>query len=172
MVAPLLGGDMDLSLALQTLAWPEAILRVVLALIFGFCIGYDRSQKNKPIDFRVYMIVAATTCLLAIMGEELLAIHEGNSQNIEFSLLRIVQGVLTGIGFLGAGAIIKSQDNQKIIGTATGASIWGAGSIGLMIGFGLYGLAILGFLVLIIILVLFGFLKKPLFNETDVNGRE
>lgn len=161
---------MDISFALQTLPWPDAILRVTLALVFGFCLGYDRDQKNKPVDFRVYMIVAATTCLLAIMGEELLEMHKNSSDNVELGLMRIVQGVLTGIGFLGAGAIIKSQGKEEIIGTATGASIWGAGSIGLMVGFGLYGLAILGFTMLIVILVLFGFLKKPLFNETDKNG--
>lgn len=159
-------------LELQTMSWAEAVLRVLLALFFGFCLGYDRVQKNKPVDFRVYMIVATMTCLLAMMGDELFALRGSNGENIEFDLFRIVEGVLTGIGFLGAGAIIKSNDNNEIIGTATGASIWGAGSVGLMIGFGLYGLAILGFLVLLVILVVFGFLKKPLFNRTDINDRE
>lgn len=158
---------MGFSFALQTLAWQDALLRVVLALLFGFLLGYDRGQKNKPVDFRVYMIVGATSCLLAIMGQELVSLYGDSNQNIEFGPFRIVQGVLTGIGFLGAGAIIKSRDKQEIIGTATGASIWGSGSIGLMIGFGLYGLALLGFSALLVILVVFGFLRKPLFNNSD-----
>ena len=157
---------------LLTLSWVDAFLRVSIALAFGFLLGYDRSQKNKTVDYRVYMIVASTTCLLAIMGEEMMAQHNLNGGNGEFGLFRIVQGVLTGIGFLGAGAIIKMRDDQKIIGTTTGASIWGAGSMGLMIGFGLYGLAILGFAVLGVILIIFGFLKKPLFDETDINGHD
>ena len=157
---------------LLTLSWPDALLRVAIALGFGFLLGYDRSQKNKTVDYRVYMIVAATTCLLAIMGEEMIAQHNGSADNVQLGLFRIVQGVLTGIGFLGAGAIIKMRDDQKIIGTTTGASIWGSGSMGLMIGFGLYGLAILGFTVLVAILIIFGFLKKPLFDEIDKNGSE
>jgi putative Mg2+ transporter-C (MgtC) family protein len=158
---------MDISLGFLNLTWLEAIFRVSFALLFGFCIGYERNCKNKPVDYRVYMVVAATTCLLAMMGEELSMIHNGDAENIELGMWRIIQGVLTGIGFLGAGAIIKIKDEQEIIGTTTGASIWGAGAIGLMIGFGLYALAILGFGVLGIILVVFGFLKKPLFDDND-----
>lgn len=155
----------------HTLSWPEAIFRVALSMTFGFCLGYDRGQKNKPVDYRVFMIVATISCLLALMGEELVHFYQESGGDTEFGLLRIVEGVLTGIGFLGAGAIIKTRDSHEIIGTATGASIWGAGSVGLMIGFGLYGLAILGFGVLVMILVVFGLLKKPLFNQSDVNGK-
>jgi putative Mg2+ transporter-C (MgtC) family protein len=163
---------MEAFLIFNTMSWPEALLRVFLAVLFGFFVGYDRNRKNKPIDFRVYMIVAATTCLLAMMGEELNFIHNQGQEDIELGLLRIVQGVLTGIGFLGAGAIMKSEYDELIVGTTTGASIWGAGAVGLMIGFGLYGLAFLGFSVLLVILVLFGFLKKPLFHQTDTYGDE
>ncbi len=161
---------MDQFFTFHTLSWPEAIFRVTLAMVFGFCLGYDRGHKNKPVDYRVFMIVATISCLLALMGEELLHFYKQNGGDIEFGLLRIVEGVLTGIGFLGAGAIIKTRNGNETIGTATGASIWGAGSVGLMIGFGLYGLALLGFGVLVTILVVFGILKKPLFNQSDVNG--
>ncbi len=154
-------------LQLHNLDWIDAIARLILALIFGFVLGYDRNSKNKTVDFRVYMIVASTTCLLAIMGQELTTIYDENSESVELGLLRIVQGVLTGIGFLGAGAIVKSADGSMIVGTATGASIWGAGSMGLMLGFGMYGLALLGFFVLIFILVFCGMLKKPLFDQKE-----
>ncbi|WP_424983984.1 MgtC/SapB family protein [Maritalea sp. S77] len=155
-------------LDLQTLAWTEAAVRVALALLFGFCVGLDRNLKNKPIDFRVFMIVAATTCLLAIMGQEIVAYYAGSNPNLKLGLLRIVEGVLTGIGFLGAGAIIKSSgDEPRIIGTATGASIWSSGAIGMMLGFGFYGLALLGFAMLVIILVLFGVLREPIFDQND-----
>ena len=154
-------------LILHNLSWTEAILRVGISLSFGFLLGYDRSSKNKTVDFRVYMIVASTTCLLSIMGQELTTIYYQSEQNIEISLMRIVQGVLTGIGFLGAGAIVKTSDGTNIVGSTTGASIWSAGSMGLMLGFGMYGLAVLGFGVLLFILIIFGLLKKPLFNEHD-----
>lgn len=154
---------------MESLTWADAVVRVSLSLFFGFLLGYDRDKKNKPVDFRVFMIVASTTCLLAIMGTELTELYSDNGNNIDLGVLRIVQGVLTGIGFLGAGAIMKrsEDDSQILIGTTTGASIWSAGSMGLMLGFGLYSLALLGFGILLIILVIFGYLQRPLLNRTD-----
>lgn len=162
-------GFMGPLLDFQTVGWPDAMARVALAMAFGFCLGLDRDIKNKPVDFRVYMIVAATTCLLAIMGQEFVHYYKEAYPDTKMDLLRIVEGVLTGIGFLGAGAILKSSNGSehRIIGTATGASIWSSGAIGLMLGFGLYGLALLAFAVLVIILVVFGILRKPLFNQSD-----
>ena len=154
------------NLTLTTLSWEETLLRIALALLFGFLIGYDRNKKNKPVDFRVYMVVASTTCMLAIMGLELVAIYDAKNEHIDLGIMRIVQGVLTGIGFLGAGAIMSRGDNQ-ITGMTTGASIWSSGSMGMMLGFGLYGLAIFGFSILLAILVILGLCKKPLFDESD-----
>lgn len=142
----------------------EAIGRVMLAAFFGFILGYDRDSKDKPIDFRAYMIVCTTTCLLAIMAVELQEDFAGSSREfISLDLGKIISGVLTGIGFLGAGAIMKRSNDggdDHIVGTATGASIWAAGGIGLIIGFGLYGLAITAFFSVALILIIGGrFLK-------------
>ena len=157
--------DFDTSFHLISISWPDAILRVALALLFGFCLGYDRVQKNKPVDFRVYMVVTATTCLLAIMGLELVGHYDHSDENVNIGLLRIVQGVLTGIGFLGAGAIIQPSDSDnRIIGSTTGASIWGSGAMGLMLGFGMYGLALLGFAMLAIVLIVFGKWKNKILD--------
>lgn len=159
------------ALQLETMTWPDALTRVCFATACGFLLGYDRGAKNKPVDFRVFMIVAVATCLLAMMGQELTALYGHTDTHVELGLLRIVQGVLTGIGFLGAGAIIKphAEDNH-VIGTATGASIWGCGALGLMVGFGLYALALIGFVLLAAILILFGYLKRPLFDRPEHHG--
>lgn len=159
--------DLDATITLQTMTYGDAALRVLLACLFGLCLGFERSSKNKPVDFRVYMIVAATSCLVVMMGQEIQSMYEGQNAYIRLDIFRIIEGVLTGIGFLGAGAIIKNDTEQKVLGSATGASIWGAGGVGMMLGFGLYGLAILGFIALAVILVLFGLLRKPLFNEKE-----
>lgn len=151
---------------LISIHWAEVILRGILAIFFGFCIGYDRDKKDKPVDFRVYMIVALTTCLLIIMGEELIYRYNTEHDQYQLGLMRIVQGVLTGIGFLGAGAIIKT-DNKHVIGSTTGASIWASGAIGMMLGFGMYILSIIMFVFIFIILVMFGLMKKPLFDEKE-----
>lgn len=158
--------DIDFA-ALQTLSWPDALLRIGLTCVFGFILGFDRSRKNKPVDFRVYMIVATTACLAALMGQEIHAAYTVQDDVLRLDLLRVIEGVLVGIGFLGAGAIIKRDKGHEVIGTATGASIWASGVIGLMLGFGLYGLAFLGFFVIAAILVVFGYLRRPLFHEKE-----
>ena len=68
---------------------------------------------------------------------------------------KIIEGTMTGIGFLGAGAIIKVE-KDKVVGTATGASIWASGGLGLCLGFGMYGLALLAFLGIATILIIGG----------------
>ncbi|MFP4313234.1 MAG: MgtC/SapB family protein [Alphaproteobacteria bacterium] len=144
----------------------EVILRCVLAMVFAMVIGWDRDSKNKPIDFRAYMIVAVTTCVIAIMGQELYADYETTDNILRIDLTKLIEGVLTGIGFLGAGAIIK-RDNDRIVGTATGASIWASGGIGLALGFGFYELAFLAFGAVAIILIGGGFLLPAFQGEED-----
>lgn len=139
-------------LSLTYLDWPELMLRVGLAMLFGLILGLDRDTKNKPIDFRAYMIVAVTTCIVAIMGQELYSDFSHADRVVSLDLGKIISGVLTGIGFLGAGAIIH-QDGKKVVGTATGASIWAAGGIGLSLGFGFYSLAVVAFLAVGLILI-------------------
>jgi len=145
----------------------ELILRVFLAMLFGFLLGLDRDHKNKPIDFRAFIIVAVTTCIIAIMGQELyVVLSEEKSVYAPLDLAKIIAGALTGIGFLGAGAIIHRGDN-RVIGTATGASIWASGGIGLALGFGFYGLAIIAFVAITITLVGGGYYMKIFQDKND-----
>ena len=153
-------------LDLQSISISEATIRIVLAMAFGFVLGIDRDRKNKPIDFRAFMIVAVTTCIVAILGQEIYLLYEDASQVAGIDLAKIISGVLTGIGFLGAGAIIHRGDNE-IVGTATGASIWASGGIGLALGFGSYALAFLAFVAIAIILIIGGFCMKKVSGRKD-----
>lgn len=150
----------------DTISWGEAALRVFLACVFGFVIGYDRNMKNKPIDFRVYMIVAAISCMLTLMAQELHHTYQDASQMLNLDLGKVIEGVLVGIGFLGAGTII--HQGNRVVGTATGASIWASGAVGLMVGFGFYSLATMAFFTMVFILICMGKLRKPLFDEPEV----
>jgi putative Mg2+ transporter-C (MgtC) family protein len=136
---------------LHTLSAGQLLLRLLLAALAGIIIGLDREvREDKPIDFRAYAIVAVTTAMLAIMGQELPYLYaEAAEDRVTPDVGKIIEGALTGIGFLGAGAIIK-VDKKQVIGTATGASIWGAGAIGLAIGFGFYFLAGMAFAILML----------------------
>lgn len=144
----------------------ETVLRVGMAAVFGLVLGLERDWRKRPIDFRAYMIVAVSTCLIAIMAQEVLADYKDTDQTLQLDFMRAVEGVLTGIGFLGAGAILRHKQENRVIGTATGASIWASGGLGLTLGFGLYGLALIGFAAIVAILIVLG-LCMPIFTYAD-----
>jgi putative Mg2+ transporter-C (MgtC) family protein len=153
-------------LSLGFIGWAEALIRVILAMIFGFLIGIDRDRKNKPIDFRAYMIVCVATCLLALLAQFLYHDFGSEEEFISLDFGKIIAGALTGIGFLGAGAIIR-KEGQVVVGTATGASVWASGTIGLALGFGAYPIALIGFLSVAFILVIGGIYMKFFQNKSD-----
>ena len=141
---------MDKYFELSVTSYQEVFLRVFLACVFGFVLGYNRSKEGKPLGYRVYMIVCVTTCLLSLMAVEMKDFL--SEELVTLDIGKIISGVLTGIGFLGAGAIMKKEDDH-VMGTTTGACIWGAGGLGLLLGFGYYPLAIIGFIVLAFTLI-------------------
>lgn len=128
----------------RTVGLLEVALRVLLAGGFGLALGLERHFKNKPMDFRAFVIVAVVACIIAVMAQELYADYRSDNGNLRLDFMHIISGVLTGIGFLGAGAILRSRDD-RVVGTATGASIWASGGVGLCLGFGFYFLAGLAF---------------------------
>lgn len=153
-------------LSLSVISWSEMILRLSLACLLAMVFGLDRDKKNKPINFRAYMVVALTSCAIAILGQELgFEFTDANGIH-SLDLGKIISGTLTGIGFLGAGAIIKLSDN-RVIGTTTGASVWAAGGMGLVIGFGYYGIALIFFLIMVAILIIGGLCMKKFTDEDD-----
>lgn len=144
----------------------ETVLRIGMAAAFGLILGLERDWRKRPIDFRAYMIIAVSTCLIAIMAQEVLADYQKTDQTLQLDFMRAVEGALTGIGFLGAGAILRHKQENRVIGTATGASIWASGGLGLTLGFGLYGLALIGFAAIVAILIVLG-LCMPIFTYAD-----
>lgn len=130
----------------------EVIVRMLLAVLLAMVLGLERYRKNKPIDYRAFVIISLASCVLAMMAQELYADFASAENVVTMDLAKIVAGVLSGIGFLGAGAIIKQQDGD-VVGTATGASVWASGVIGLTIGFGFYALAVMMFLFIAALLV-------------------
>jgi len=95
------------------------------------------------------------------MAQELFVYYKDMAQGdfISLDIGKIISGTLTGIGFLGAGAIIKNDDD-KIVGSATGASIWASAIIGLCLGFGFIFLASIGFAVILSALVALGYMRN------------
>lgn len=116
--------------------YAELALRLIAAIFMGALLGIDRDTKNKPLGVRTYGLVSIGACGFAIVSLELAALAETRAGIAAIDPSRAVQGLIGGVGFLGAGAIFRSGD--EVSGTATGAGIWAAGVIGLCCGFGFF----------------------------------
>jgi len=123
------------------MATSELILvgRLLLAAILGSTVGIEREKLHKPAGLRTYMLVCLGSCLVTVI-----------SVSFDMDPARIAAGIITGIGFLGAGAIIAQGTNVK--GLTTAASLWAIAAVGLSVGIGKYLLAIVTTVLIYIIL--------------------
>ena len=121
----------------------EVILRLVLAAIAGGIIGYERKTSNKPAGIRTLMLISFGAALFASISTSAFSSADPS---------RIAAGIVTGIGFLGAGTIFRAKDHVK--GLTTAASMWVVAAIGLSISVGLYLLSAVSVILVIVILQL------------------
>lgn len=118
------------------LFWENArrdLLPICIAYVLALPIGYDRARRSYGAGLRTFPLVSIASCGLALIGVNL-------GQGSADALSRVIQGLVTGIGFIGAGAILKGEGG--VTGTATAASVWNIGIVGLAAGFGFYSIAI------------------------------
>lgn len=120
------------------LGFAETALRLTMAMIFGLLIGLDREIKHKPVGVRTYMLVGLGSAAYTIVVLGFAPIVENGGPSISMDPSRLIQGLIGGIGFLGAGAIIGSQSGDRVRGAATGAAIWVVGAMGIASGLGYY----------------------------------
>ncbi|MBW2478288.1 MAG: MgtC/SapB family protein [Deltaproteobacteria bacterium] len=114
----------------------EIVLRLVMALLAGACIGYERSYHGRPAGFRTHTLVCTASSLLMLV-----TVYDDHWMNMTTEFIRLdptrmAQGIMTGIGFLGAGVIIK--EGMSVRGLTTAASIWMTSAIGILAGIGFY----------------------------------
>ena len=134
---------------------------MLLAVIFGGIVGYTREKDNKPAGFRTHILVCFRAAVISMVQDQLrLNILELASMNLKLSgaiktdLGRLGAQVVSGIGFLGAGSIMKEK-GETVGGMTTAAGIWATGCAGLGIGWGFYNLAIPAIVFILIIIVIF-----------------
>lgn len=134
--------------------------RVLLAIVIGGIIGYERGTNNRPAGFRTHILVCLGATIVSLIQDHLrinildyAMNHPEAAKFIKTDLGRIGAQVVSGIGFLGAGTIIREK--RTIAGLTTAASIWVTGCIGLGIGWGFYTMSIIGGISVLIILVTF-----------------
>lgn len=119
----------------------ELTIRILAAGLMGAAIGYERELRGKSAGMRTHLLVALGSTLLMIISQL------GFEAADRFDAARIAAAVVGGLGFLGGGIIMK---NKHVSGLTTAAGLWVTGAIGLAIGSGLYEIAILSFIIIII----------------------
>jgi putative Mg2+ transporter-C (MgtC) family protein len=111
------------------------VLRAFTAALLGGVIGYERGRTGKDAGLRTHMLVSLGSALFVMAAVDV-GVEPGD-------VSRVIQGVAAGVGFLGAGAILKLSDKREIHGLTTAAGIWMTAATGLTAGLGRYGLALL-----------------------------
>ncbi|KKK39263.1 MgtC/SapB transporter [Mesobacillus campisalis] len=127
----------------------EIMIRLGLSAFLGLVIGLERELKRKPVGLKTSLVICIVSCLLTIVSIESAYMFPGDDDiNITMDPLRLAAQIVSGIGFLGAGVILR-RGNDTISGLTTAAMIWGAAGIGIAVGAGFYMEAIAGVALLI-----------------------
>jgi putative Mg2+ transporter-C (MgtC) family protein len=146
----------------------EILFRLVAALAAGSLIGLERSHRGRPAGFRTHALVClASSLLMLVTVYETHWMPDSSSARIVLDPTRMAQGIMTGIGFVGAGAIIK--EGFTVRGLTTAASIWVTAAIGILTGVGFYFAAVIGTLLALGTLSLFRWIEARLPTETYAN---
>jgi putative Mg2+ transporter-C (MgtC) family protein len=132
-------------------------LRLLIAVLLGALLGLERERRERPAGLRTHILVTVTACLGMIAAAE--TVDPNN-------LGRVAQGVLTGIGFLGAGTILRSSTGVR--GLTTAASIWAASAIGVAAGAGAYAAAVTATFTVLITLTLLRTLEEHIHQEPGI----
>lgn len=137
------------------------LIRLFVALLMGAIIGFERSYKGRPAGLRTHALVCTSSCLLMLLTAFQWQLLEGVPlDTIRVDPTRMAQGIMTGIGFLGAGVIIR--DNLTVRGLTTATSIWMTASIGIVAGMGFFSASLTATILTLTILSLFAWFEKKL----------
>lgn len=136
----------------------EIALRLLLAAVLGAAVGFERERDNQPAGLRTHMILVIGATLAMILSINVAAEHDGDPA-------RLAAQVISGIGFLGAGAILRFGFNVKGLTTAT--TLWSMAIVGLAVGYGYYLISIGATILMLITLTLLNILEKK-FVRTNI----
>ena len=137
-------------------------VRLVVAIVLGGILGFQRAHVGKAAGMRTHMLVSLGAAIVVLMPQ-----LTGMSSA---DLSRVIQGTLTGIGFIGGGVILKMSEQHQIMGITTAATIWLTATIGIATGTGRLGLAVVGTILAYIILTFFGWLEREILGDQRPDG--
>jgi putative Mg2+ transporter-C (MgtC) family protein len=151
----------------------DIFIRLLLAVIVGGAIGYEREYKNRPAGFRTHILVCVGATVVSLIQMEmihdvmgLIATNPALAEAMKIDMGRLGAAVISGIGFLGAGTILQTKGSVK--GLTTAASLWMVACVGLAIGMGYYLIGLVTGLIIVIVLVFLGKIQEKLFHSIGV----
>ena len=122
------------------------LIRVIAAVVLGGIVGIEREKARKPAGLRTHILVSLGTAIVVLACA-------GSGMDMA-GLSRVIQGIVTGIGFIGAGSILKLDEERDIKGLTTAAGLWLTAAIGVACGLGSLGVAMIGAVLALIVLAL------------------
>lgn len=155
--------------------YPDILLRLSTSVLIGGLIGLDRNLRGKPSGIRTLGLVSLGACLATMAGMNMLTAH---GQVDTSAVSRVIQGLVTGVGFLGAGVIVHENGGDRIRGLTTAASIWTTAILGILCGLGSWQIACIA-LAFVFLLFVLGkpleralhrrWLNKPTDEQREIN---
>src|SRR5260370_26006122 len=142
----------------------ESVLRMVAAVVFGGAIGFNRDIHGKPTGIRAHALVSLGAAIVMLAGSG--AYIGGNHPD---AMSRVIQGIIAGIGFLGAGVILRGATGMQVYHLVTASTLWVTTCIGVLCGMGAYLLAGLAPVLVLIPITARLRLDRWLFGERAVN---
>jgi putative Mg2+ transporter-C (MgtC) family protein len=128
----------------ETVEVQRVVIRLIAAAVLGAAIGIERQRAGKSAGVRTHMLVTVGTTVFLLACTRY-------GMNLD-GMSRVIQGIVTGIGFIGAGTILKLEGENEVKGLTTSAGIWMAAAIGVSVGLGALGLAVMTTLLALVIL--------------------
>jgi len=150
-------------------AYLDYFARLLLAVVAGALIGWERERHEKPAGLRTHMMVALGAATFMVSTIEFCTVFAATNTERELDPLRTVAGIIGGVGFLGAGTIIRTRGSVR--GITTAASIWVAAAIGIAAGMGLYAITFACLVLTLLILVVVGTVERWAFGDPSPHAQ-
>jgi putative Mg2+ transporter-C (MgtC) family protein len=145
----------------------EALLMVFGAAVLGGIIGAEREWRSKPAGIRTHILVAVSAALVVILGPPLVELYSTVAPRgtIRNEPLSILQAIILGISFIGAGTVLKNPEAKEILNLTTAATLLFAGTVGVLVGTKLYALAVASTLLMLFLNVALRFFEERMPRE-------
>jgi putative Mg2+ transporter-C (MgtC) family protein len=145
------------------------IVRLVLSVVLGGLIGFERQMHRRTAGLRTNILVCLGSCLVMLVSQYIFEIYKNQ---IAVDPSRIAASIITGIGFLGAGAIIRARDKEVVRGLTTAACLWVVAGIGMAVGCGFYPAALVTTALTLIVLFFLRYVEGMLIKAEHQDENE